>query len=129
MGNLIKLSFWFNSRPGELLPFMFWFFVGLVILLVAAGIAGVVMKKRVPKSIYRKSRDRIITFSFTNAVLGSILIFFTSERIPFLSARFWFLLWFLVMAAWKLNILKQLREIPKIREQQLEEKKYKQYIP
>ena len=105
------------------------FFVGLIIFLIIIAVVGVFLRKQQPKSAYRKTRERLISFGFTNAALGLLLLFFTSELIPFLSSRFWFLLWLIEMLAWLFFITRELKEIPKIREKIAEEKKLKQYIP
>jgi tryptophan-rich sensory protein len=129
MGNLIKLSFWFNSRPGELLPFMQKFFIVFSVLLLVMAVSALVMKKQNPKSVFRKTRNRLINFGFTNGIIGLVLLFFTHEMIPLLSARLWYLIWIICMIVWLYFIIKELREIPKLREQLAMEKKLKQYIP
>ena len=108
---------------------MMKFFIVLVGILIVIGIIGQVLKKQNQKSVFRKTRDRLIYFSYSNAAIGLVLLFFTNELIPFLSARFWYLAWFVEMVWWLYSIIKQLRGLPKIKEQQAEEKKYKQYIP
>ena len=64
-----------------------------------------------------------------NFFVGLILLFFSHELIPFLSARFWFLLWGLGIAVWLVFIFKALVAIPKKKKQIEKEREYKKYIP
>lgn len=105
------------------------FFIAIVVLLAVEAIVFLVCKKNNVKSLYRKTWESLTTFGFTNAVIGALLLFFTYELIQFLSARFWFLVWFVEMAWWLVIIYKRMKAIPEIKENIENNKKLKQYIP
>jgi len=65
----------------------------------------------------------------TNAVVGLILAFFNYEMVPFLSARFWFLLWGAGLVVWLIFIGKIITKIPQKRAQLEKEKEFKKYLP
>ena len=69
------------------------------------------------------------TFFLTNAGLGLLLIFFNYEMVPFLSARFWLLLWAVSMLVWIFFIYRIVIKIPEKRERLEKEKEFKRYIP
>jgi len=129
MGNLFTLNFWLNSRPGELTPVMQKVFIAFVVILLIVGIVLFVIKKNNQKSLYKNSWEKLINFSVANTIIGVLLLFFTYELIQFLSARFWFLLWFIEMMLWLFSIYKEISKIPKIKEEIAANKKIKQYIP
>jgi len=128
MGNLFSLHFWFNLRPPALLPIYQKFFIGLVIaLIVASFIFWFIKSKR--RNVYINFWRNLYYFSFTNSFIGIVLLFFSYELVPFLSARFWFLLWGAGIIAWLIFIFKSLIAIPKRRKKIAEEEEYKKYIP
>lgn len=129
MGNLLTLSFWFSSRPGELLQASIIIFAILAVALLGAGVVTTSYLRKNPKSIYRKVLSRIQSFAFTNACINLLLLFFAYEAVPVLSMRFWFLVWFISMVAWGRVIHKDFSDIPQIKAKMEADRKYKQYIP
>jgi hypothetical protein len=127
MNNLLSIKYWFAVRPSMLLPIYSKIFIGLIIIFVILiFVSGLLQKK---KTIYSKIWDRINTFSITNTFVGLIILFFNSEMIPFLSSRFWFVLWGATMAVWLFFVIKDFKKIPGIREQRAKDHEYKKYIP
>lgn len=129
MKNLLTLKFWFAPRPGDLL---FSSLVGIAVVAAILLVAAVVfrqMNKRGIHPLYRKTWQSLSTISFTNAVVGLALLFFSYETIPFLSSRLWYLLWVVEIVAWVTVVVRASREIPKLKEQRDAERKLKQYIP
>ncbi|MFA5000047.1 MAG: hypothetical protein WC545_01675 [Patescibacteria group bacterium] len=127
MNNLLTLAYWFNLRPGALIPAGQRIFIAGLVILIAASIIIAIFKKR--GGIYRGFLNRLYVFSVSNAVLGLIFLFFTREEIPFLSARFWLLLWLVAMIVWLILILKKLKAIPAQRQKLEEERERKKYLP
>ncbi len=68
-------------------------------------------------------------FSFSNAFVGVVFLFFNYEQVPFLSARFWFLGWGMLMAVWLAFIFKLLVGIPAEKKRLAAAKEYRKYIP
>ena len=128
MSNLLSLNFWFNLRPDTLMPIYQKIFIGFVIFLAICSLVSwfISSKKR---NLYTFFWHKIYSFSLMNFFVGLILLFFSHELIPFLSARFWFLLWGLGIAVWLVFIFKALAAIPKKKKQIEKEREYKKYIP
>lgn len=75
--------------------------------------------------VYEKS----LSFLLVNSLLGAYLWFVTDQVIPVLSARFWFLLWFVEMASWVNAIYKEYTKWPDKKRQIAANKEIKKYIP
>ncbi|MCK4553730.1 hypothetical protein KAU19_02110 [Candidatus Parcubacteria bacterium] len=129
MNNLLSLNFWLNVRPGQLMPEYQQYFIIFVVILVVLTIVFAFIQARNKKNLYGRFWTGLYYFCLTNTIIGVFLLFFIYEAIPFLSARFWFLLWVAEVLVWIFFLVKKLREIPKRKKQLEEERKYKKYIP
>ena len=128
MGNLLSLKFWFNLRPGALLPIYQKTFVIFVLALIIFFLFCRLLAGR-KRGLYTSFWRRLQSFSLANTFIGLILLFFNYELIPFLSARFWLLLWAALMLSWLVFVAKSLLAIPEKKKKLEEEKEYKKYIP
>jgi len=128
MGNLLSLKFWFNLRPGALLPIYQKTFVIFVLALIIFFLFCRLLTGR-KRGLYTSFWRRLQSFSLANAFIGLILLFFSYELIPFLSSRFWLLLWAALMLSWLVFVAKSLLAIPEKKKKLEEEKEYKKYIP
>jgi FtsH-binding integral membrane protein len=126
--NILKLNYWTNTRPGSLDPTMQKYFIGFIVILAVFVVISAYLD-RVKKGSYSKIWRRLHSFAITNFVISLILLFFTYEAIPFLSSRFWFIIWTLIMVFWLKLILKHSKEIPKLRENRKKEEEYQKYLP
>ncbi|MBU2250017.1 MAG: hypothetical protein ABIJ83_04800 [Patescibacteria group bacterium] len=129
MSNLLTLKFWFNLRPDVLTPLMQKIFLAMIIVSIIFTILFGYMKILKKKGLYSKMWDQLYYFSFINCVIGLILMFLNYEMVPFLTARFWYLLWFVVLVVWLFCIIKNAMKIPKKRQQLEKEKEFNKYIP
>lgn len=129
MGNLLTIRFWFNFRPESLTPiFQEFFIISLVFLLLLSLILAYIKSKQ-KKNLYGKFWSSLYYFCLTNLIIGAFLLFFNYEMVPFLSSRFWFLLWAILVVVWLFFIYKILIEIPKKKARLEKEKEFKKYIP
>lgn len=128
MGNLFTLKMWFNMQPGILTRGAMIAIIGLLVVLFAATVFFVLLKNK-KRNLYNRIWQKLYFFSISNFIIGLILFFFAYELLPFLSMRFWFLLWWTGMAIWLGFILRIVKEIPKIKEQRIKEDEFKKYIP
>ena len=128
MGNLLSLKFWFNLRPGALLPIYQKTFVIFVLALIIFFLFCRLLAGR-KRGLYTSFWRRLQSFSLANTFIGLILLFFSYELIPFLSSRFWLLLWAALMLSWLVFVAKSLLAIPEKKKKLEEEKEYKKYIP
>ncbi|MBU0636748.1 MAG: hypothetical protein ABH818_03090 [Patescibacteria group bacterium] len=129
MKNLLTLKFWLNLRPDSLTPLAQKKFLALIVAFIFFTIVFGYIKSRQKKSLYVKLWQNLYYFGLTNSFVSLFLIFFNYELIPFLSARFWYLLWFIGIGIWLFFIVKTILEIPKRRQRLEQEKEYKRYIP
>lgn len=127
MNNLITLNYWFNMRAGELTNTAQWLLVSFIVILAIFYISSYLYSKK--RGLYFKIANRVNSFSITNLIIGLVLLFFTYEAIPFLSMRLWFMVWFISMIAWLFFIIKNLLQIPKLKEALEKEREFKKYIP
>ena len=62
-------------------------------------------------------------------MIGLLLTFFNYEMVPFLSARFWLLLWAAGMVVWLAFIIGLVVKIPQRKVLLEKEKEFKKYVP
>ncbi|MDO9399299.1 MAG: hypothetical protein Q7T79_01245 [bacterium] len=129
MGNLLTLKFWFNLRPDVLTPLAQKIFLVMIIALIFFTIIFGYMKMLKKKGLYSKMWGQLYYFSLINGVIGLLSLFLNHEMVPFLTARFWYLLWLVVLVVWLFCIIKEAMKIPKKRQQLEKEKEFNRYIP
>lgn len=127
--NLLSFQFWLNLRPGLLTAFSQNALIVFIVALFVLAVFSFILKNRKEKNLFKRVWRGTYFFCFTNIIVGLIILFFNYEMVPFLSARFWFLIWGVEMLAWAYYLVKLLREIPKIREEAKKESEFKKYIP
>ena len=129
MNNLLSLEFWLNFKPGALAPTNQKIFIAFVVSLIILTITFGFIQIRNKKNLYARFWRSLYYFCLTNAIIGLVLLFFTYELVPFLSARFLFLLWGAGIIVWLVFIVRILIKIPG-RKKELEKKKeFKKYVP
>ena len=128
---IITWNFWFNLRPGHLLPVYHYILIGFVVLLFILSAVFYVKKqnRKRKKNVNLPFWRQLYYFSLTNGIIGIMFIFFNYELIPFFSSRFWYPLWVIVMAVWLYFIFKLLKTIPEKIKQKEKEAEYSKYIP
>lgn len=131
MSALLNLNFWFNIYPDPLLPKSFRFlelvFLALILLAVAAKIAGVVKKS---DYLFAIGAKKIAAPFFAMGILGLILLLMDYERAAFFSSRFWYLVWAIGFVVWMIFVLKKLmRDLPERKRKIDERKKLEKWLP
>lgn len=127
MTNLLTLNYWFSSRPETFIPLARNIFLFFLFLLLLAGIFFMIYRKKSGKNkiLFNKLYD----FCFINLILGFLLLFFNNQQVQFFSARFWLLIWLIIMIIWLLNISKRIKKIITHREERRKEEEFKKYLP
>lgn len=127
MQNLLTWQYWFTVNPVKLSSLGFYLLGGFMLLLILIGVLAILKKRR--GGLYRGLFNSIYNYSLTNFIIGLIVLFFNYENIPFFSARFWFIIWFIENIIFLFFIYKKLKKIP-ARKMALElEKERKKYLP
>ena len=129
MSNLLSLNYWFDMRPAAMAGIAQKSLLAFCVLLGIGIISFYIVSKNNKGGIYNKIYKKLGSFSSTNLIIGLFMIFFTYELIPFLSSRFWFLLWAVEMGVWLYFIGTNLSQIPGRIEELKKEKELKKYIP
>ncbi len=125
--NLLKISYWTDLRPRYFGETTFYLVLGVLIASLLAAIVIFFLKRK--GGAYKKTLSQIYSLLIANFIVGSLLLFFRFELVPFLSARFWTGLWIISLLIWIYFIIKEAKKIPaKIQALKLEQEK-KKYIP
>lgn len=127
MKNLLTLQYWFTLRPETLSPLANKVFIATILLLIVFSVLFLWLKNR--RGLYRHLFRKFYNFSLSNAVIGLLFLFFNYENAIFFSARFWLLLWLIIMIVWLIFILKDLKKIPALKQRNSAEEIYKKYLP
>lgn len=128
---LLSWNFWFNLRPGHLLPIFSNFLLGFSVFLFLLGGISYIKKrnKKRKKNVNLPFWRQLYYFSLTNGILGLMFFFFNYEMIPFFSSRFWYPVWGLVIVVWLYFIIQLWRTVPqKVKEKQ-EKDQFEEYLP
>jgi hypothetical protein len=127
MKNLISTNFWLNQNPPALIPSSEAALIAIILIFTVAFIAFIVLKRR--RSFFAPLYGRLSGFSIFNAVVGALICLFSQQMIPFLSARFWLIIWGCELVLWAIFIIKYAQTLPDKRSKALEEKNFKKYLP
>ncbi len=128
MSNLLTLNFWFNFYPPALSPLFVKIFLGIIALFLFLAIVFKLLQAK-KKGLYSFLYRKLVNFFFTNFAIGAVLLFFSYEAIPYLSTRFFLIVWFIGVAVWLYFILIRIKDVPKRKEQLDQAKEYQKYIP
>ncbi len=127
---LLSPLYWFNTTATPFLPLIDKMVLILLYGLLIAGIGCAVYAKygkKMEKYLKRLLR-RYASALTTAGAIGLLLYAFTWQRVPILSMRFFFVLWFVLFAYWIGTIVRfQIKELParrKLREEQIAREKW-----
>lgn len=100
---LVDISYWLNPGPGELSGGYLYFFLSFFGLFVLFKILFRYMGRQYVHGLHKaqqKVLHRIETLCLTLGASGLFWVFLRYELVPFFSARFWLVIWMLVLAIW-----------------------------
>jgi len=102
-------------------------FIGLIVILIIAAIYFFINKKR--KGLYRNFFSSLYNFCISNVIIGLLLLFFNYEIVPFFSAYFWYLIWFVAALWWFISILLKLKKIASKKKEIAKKDEITKYLP
>jgi hypothetical protein len=107
---LITFGYWFNSLGA---PFVGWAFIVVGVVIGLMFIEGIVVKYLSHRERCNPPLHRVLS-RWSNAalaisVVGAVFYFFTYEQLPYVSARFWWLLLIAGGVWWKIAIIIDIR--------------------
>lgn len=126
MDKYLSFNYWFNVRPDLLSSFgmnIIFYISTILIIIGVAGISGVLKKIL----ISQKKIDRVVTFCFTNTIIGLGFAFFNYQIIPYFRSRFLYIIWFIIAVIWLWKIIFPPKKDQHILSQR--EKEIKKYLP
>jgi uncharacterized protein YacL len=127
MKNLFTMQFWFSQQPNQLIPAMQYTVLAIIAIFITMAVISYVLSKK--KWFYKPLCKKAFGFLVLNTIVVIVLDFFSEEMIPFLSARFWFILWAIEMIIWISFIVAYVKKIPAKKEQFARENEYNKYLP
>lgn len=127
MSNLLTFKYWFNLSPEVFVHWAQIFFVCFLVALFIAEVIFMFYKKRTGQ--YRILFKKLYNFCLSNLIIGLLLLFFNFQQVYFLSARFWFLFWAILMGIWLFLIIKNFKKIIFSREERKKLQEFKKYLP
>jgi hypothetical protein len=128
----LDYRYWLNPHPvplgsslvGAIFAFFGWFIIATVALRI---VAYTLRTKDALKADVFKRFAKLMSWT---GVIGLVLLFFSYEQIPLLGMRLWFLVLFVIFAAWLLRIaLYVVRDYPALRSTQAERTRFEKYLP
>jgi hypothetical protein len=128
MKQFLTPYFWFSLR-GDLSVVSRYGLIALVLLLAVALVYIKFTRGDWKRTLYRMTYENAFSFSLVNFLIGLYLWFVTDQVVPVLSARIWFLFWFIEMIVWAYFIHKDYQKVPDRRRELEDKKDIKKYIP
>jgi hypothetical protein len=128
---LLSARFWFTPQPGPLLSVVarFLLIIFAVCLILATGFFIWSYFKR-GDHITFKLLKKFQNFFTTLGIVGFAILFFFWQQIPYLSSRFWLIVWLLILLIWAGYIGRfAFFEAPKKRTELQEKAKFEKYLP
>lgn len=129
MSRFLTVSYWFtNYKPIASITLNVLAVVFLLTLIAAIAINFhiYVNKPGIKARIYKKW----MPLMYTVGIVGLILVFFSSQNIPYLGARWLYVLLVVIAAAWTLKIMKFVKkEFPAHIQNLQEQKNFEKYLP
>ncbi len=127
--NLISLSWWFDRGPNQDPTTLKIYFIAFLAMIIVGAVVRMLSKRRLKDRFALEIARRTATLMVTMGVLGIGYWFFAFERIPFLSSRFWLIVWLITGLIWLHSILKfAYKKVPKERERLNQRKDQRKYF-
>ena len=129
---LFSLRYWFDSTPIPFLPIIDKIILFVLFGFIIGGIGCLVYRKMAKglEKYLKKLLRRYANLLITMGAVGLMLYAFTWQRVPFLSMRFFFLLWAILLAYWFWIILRfQLKELPIQKKKRHEQMERDRWLP
>ncbi len=128
---LFSFNFWFSSQPGVMTNILAKFLLIIfVICLIIAVIFYLVARAKKDDRVSFKLIKKLQNLFTTLGIVGFIILFFFWQQIPYLSSRYWLIIWLIVALIWAGFIGRfGFFEAPKRRAEISQKQKFEQYLP
>jgi len=113
------------SQP-QTLKIMLGFFVLLGLIAIVIKLWEIYQQ---PTGYQKKLADKYLTFFGWLSFLGLFMVLARHERAPFISARFWLIVWLIIAIYWLYSIIKyQIKVVPEVQKQIEQKKQLQKYL-
>jgi membrane protein DedA with SNARE-associated domain len=129
MSYLFELVYWFNSKPEPISRQSQKLLASIITILLILAIIILIRVYGEKMQAYKPTLKKLLPFCFGNALIGLYLIFVNYEVIPILRARFWFLIWLVIIIIWIIAIIKDYIKRKRRKEEAIKEQEIKKYLP
>jgi hypothetical protein len=120
----------FNLRPEAMTQRAIIILTVIFGLLLILGIAAKMIQPKTKDGLKIKGYRRLTHLGLAMGILGFVYLFFAWQGVALLAARFWLLLWAISLAVWGAFIAKYLlKDVPKLRRDIENKRKFDKYIP
>lgn len=127
---IIKPTYWITHQHPvpEFWQITLSIFFGLLVVL---GIICLFLSfRKAQRKPYRRLFGKLSSWGWTMGLLGYALLFFSVQKIAYLSARFFYLLWLATAIWWLYYIIRYaIKDIPRIVEKQKQFEASEKYLP
>jgi hypothetical protein len=120
-------QFWFNPGPGLMTSVAERLLIGEIVIFIIVAILCFIFKRK--KGLYKVLWSKLFNFFINNALIGAVLLFINQELVLFLSARAWFVIWWIGIIIWAIFIINYAKKLPEKKIQFAKEKEFKKYLP
>lgn len=125
-----NLSHIFSLRPpvmsGRAITILAVIFIALIIF----GILSNFKKNKAKSGLVAKAWQNFFYLGFTIGILGFVYLFFASQGVTLLAARFWLLIIGIVAVVWAGFIIKYIKvDLPNKKEARDKKENFQKYIP
>lgn len=128
--SFFKLERFFNLRPAIQLNTVYFLLAVFGLALLVAVILKIIQKTTHGDSFRKNLLQKYFTVFLTMGLIGEVLVWFRYERVYFLSARFWLVVWLIALITWLAWVLKyQLKTIPQSRANLQKTQEFNKYLP
>lgn len=128
--SFFRLSHLFYLRPQPMVLRGLIILIAINCLIIALGVAGFLAAPKIKDGLKVKGIRKIVHLTLTMGIIGLVYSFFAWQGVAFLAARFWILVWAIVILAWGAFIAQYFfLEVPKLRSRIEDKRKFDKYIP
>ncbi len=128
--NLLTFHYWFSTTQESFLPWAEKTVFLAISFLFIAGLFARFWRKKYADQYIRQVFLRVSRLLITLSLTSFIFFFFTSQAIPLLGARFWYLSLFIIGAIWFFIIVRHYKKVaPLLRKKAVERIQFEKYLP
>lgn len=128
--NILTFHYWFSTTQEAFLPWAGKVVFFALSFFFIAGLFARVRRKKYADQYIRKVFLRVSRLLITLSLVSFIFFFFTSQSIPLLGARFWYLFLAVIGAIWFFLIVRHYKKTaPLLRKKARERAQFEKYLP